>query len=67
MMAFALLVTTPINVIPAKEAIKDLFFPRRCDVFGEPIDSEESKMTNFFLVARKLLIDTMNLNFFLKK
>jgi hypothetical protein len=54
MMALALLVTTPINVIPAKDAIKDLFIPKRCDIFGEPIDSEESRMTNFLLVASKL-------------
>lgn len=57
-MALALLVTTPINVIPAKDAIKDLFLPRRCDIFGEPLPSGESKMTNFFLVASKLPVST---------
>lgn len=52
-MCMALIVATPINVIPAKDAIKEIFFPRKCDRFGEPYDEHDTTLIRFLFVTCK--------------
>ena len=54
-MCLALVVATPINVIPAKDAIKEVFFPKKCDRFGEPYDEHDSNLSHFLFVTCKIM------------
>ena len=53
MMCIAIIVAEPLNVKPAKDGLKDLFFPRRSDEFGQPIQTNESLIVHFILVFGK--------------
>jgi hypothetical protein len=55
MMSMALIVATPINVIPAKDAIKEVFFPKRTDRFGDPFDENDSYLSHFLFVTCKII------------
>jgi len=50
MMCMAIIVAEPLNVKPAKDGLKDIFWPRRSDENGQPIETNESMCAHFLLV-----------------
>ena len=53
MMCMAIIVAEPLNVKPAKDGLKDIFFPRKSDENGRPIEANESLLAHFLLVFCK--------------
>ena len=53
MMGVAIIVAEPLNVKPAKDGLKDIFYKRRSDANGNAIDTDESLLTHFLLVFCK--------------
>jgi len=49
----AIIVAEPLNVKPAKDGLKDIFFPRKSDANGQPIETNESLLAHFLLVFCK--------------
>jgi len=55
-MCIAIIVAEPLNVKPAKDGLKDIFFPRKSDENGQPIETNESLLAHFLLVFCKKLM-----------
>lgn len=49
-----LVVKAPIYIQPAKDGLKDFWFPKKSDKYGEPIETNESRPAHFFLVTGKI-------------
>lgn len=63
MMCMAIIVAEPLNVKPAKDGLKDIFFPRKSDANGQPIETNESLLAHFLLVFCKELRENINIIF----